>query len=91
MHSRGCAFPEIYGYDDSRDLIDRAYILMECVKEDSLRDLWSELSESERKDYLKEAGNVLAECHLVTFPNFGQDYTHGNFGGPRTFSAFLQD
>ncbi len=82
--------PRVYGYDDSKTIIPYVYIILEKVKGFPLDDRWSSFSEEEKEALMVEMGQILAQIHLISFPQFGERFSDGQFQGPEKYKDFLK-
>jgi aminoglycoside phosphotransferase (APT) family kinase protein len=65
---------EVYAYDDSRVLIDRAYMLMERLPGRALADL--RVSRPFRDRVLEQVGDALRQMHALTADSYGYIGAH---------------
>lgn len=82
--------PKIYAYNASRSIIKYNYLIMQYVQGNSLSDLWSSMKMNEKLEEVYKIGETLAKIHSITFRNFGEEFSNGNFKGPKSYKEFIK-
>ena len=63
--------PEIYFYDDSRELINRPYFFMEALTGKNFFTVMEKMSEEEKANVFRQAGKYTRELNQITGEKFG--------------------
>ena len=63
--------PEIYFYDDSRELINRSYFFMEALEGRNFFTIMDTMSEEEKAVIFRQAGQYTKELNQITGEKFG--------------------
>jgi aminoglycoside phosphotransferase (APT) family kinase protein len=89
LKKKGVPSPKTYAYDNSKDVIPYAFILMEHVQGKPLSELWPSIPSPKKGILLGEMGKFLAKIHSIHFSHFGEDYLNGDFTGPQDYREYL--
>lgn len=85
--------PEIYFYDDSRELINRPYFFMEALTGRNFFTIMDTMSEEEKAAIFRQAGRYTRELNQITgekFGYYGQSDRQGN-NWYEVFKSLVQD
>ncbi len=81
LSSKGIAVPEVLRYDDSKELIQRPYLIMTAVQGRMLSDAIADMGPAEEISFFGKLGNMTARLHSITYDRFGETIDGNEVGG----------
>lgn len=82
--------PEVYGLDESKEILSYSYIIMQYIKGFSLGSKYDAFSNIEKKEWLVKIGELLASIHSIKFDQFGEIFSLVEFQGESSYKDYLK-